>query len=200
MPNFDTSVALVETATKCFATDDASPPSAAERPIARGVGVGHGLERGEGLGRNDEQSLGRIETAHGFGEIGAIHVGDEAEGHRAVAVGSQRFIGHHRAEIRTADADIDHVANRACRCGLSMRRCGCDSRRPPSYRARRGLPARRSCHRQRSTRTAGARNATCSTARFSVTLIFSPRNMASMRSRKSRFGGELQEQMRAFRR
>ena len=29
----------------------------------------------------------------------------------------------------------------------------------------------------------GARRATCKTARFSVTLIFSPRNMASMRSR-----------------
>ena len=29
MPNFDTSVALVETATKCFATDATSPPNAA---------------------------------------------------------------------------------------------------------------------------------------------------------------------------
>ena len=30
----------------------------------------------------------------------------------------------------------------------------------------------------------GARSATCSTARFSETLIFSPRNMASMRARR----------------
>ena len=30
----------------------------------------------------------------------------------------------------------------------------------------------------------GARSATCSTARSSVTLIFSPANMASMRSRR----------------
>ena len=30
----------------------------------------------------------------------------------------------------------------------------------------------------------GARSATCSTARFSVTLILSPRNMASMRARR----------------
>ena len=31
----------------------------------------------------------------------------------------------------------------------------------------------------------GARRATCSTARFSVMLIFSPRNMASIRARSS---------------
>ena len=40
----------------------------------------------------------------------------------------------------------------------------------------------------------GARSATCSTARFSVTLILSPRNMASMRSRKPDSLGELQQQ------
>ena len=34
----------------------------------------------------------------------------------------------------------------------------------------------------RMTASRGARSATCSTARFSVMLIFSPRNMASMRA------------------
>ena len=46
------------------------------------------------------------------------------------------------------------------------------------------LRARRSRRRRRSTRPRGARSATCSTARFSVTLIFSPRNIASMRARR----------------
>ena len=40
----------------------------------------------------------------------------------------------------------------------------------------------------------GARNATCSTARFSVTLIFSPRNIASRRSATPRSLGEPQQQ------
>ena len=46
----------------------------------------------------------------------------------------------------------------------------------------------------------GARSATCSTARFSVTLIFSPRNMASMRSRRPRFLGKLQAAVAGSRR
>ena len=41
----------------------------------------------------------------------------------------------------------------------------------------------------------GARSATCSTARFSVMLIFSPRNIASMRSRRPRLLGQLQQQL-----
>ena len=44
-------------------------------------------------------------------EIGAIHIGDEAEGHGAVAIVPERFVGHDRAEVGTADADIDHVAD-----------------------------------------------------------------------------------------
>ena len=46
----------------------------------------------------------------------------------------------------------------------------------------------------------GARRATCSTARFSETLILSPRNMASMRSRNPDFLGELQAAAAGFRR
>ena len=41
---------------------------------------------------------------------------------------------------------------------------------------------------------------TCSTARCSVTLIFSPRNMASMRWRRPDSSGQLAEQRRTFRR
>ena len=40
----------------------------------------------------------------------------------------------------------------------------------------------------------GARSATCSTARFSVTLIFSPRNMASMRARRPDSSASCDEQ------
>ena len=82
-----------------------------ERPIAGGVGVGHGLERCERFRGDDEQSFRGIEIARGFGEIGAVDVGYETEGHVALAVMAQGFVGHHRPEIGTADADIDDVAD-----------------------------------------------------------------------------------------
>src|SRR6266508_87961 len=104
MPNFATSAALVETATKCFAT-------ACSSPGARGAGVGHGLQRREGLRRDDEQCLGGVEVAGGLGEVGTVDVRDEAESQAAVAVGFQGLVGHHRAEVGSADADVDVVAD-----------------------------------------------------------------------------------------
>ena len=111
MPNFATSAALVETATKCFATDASSPPSARQRPLARGAGVGHRFQRREGLGRHDEERLRRVEIADRFGEVGAIDVRDEPEGEAAVAVVPERLVGHDRPQIGTADADVDDVAD-----------------------------------------------------------------------------------------
>ena len=61
MPNLATSAAFVETATKCLATAFSSPPSPVERPVARGLGVGHRLQRRECLRRDDEERLRRIE-------------------------------------------------------------------------------------------------------------------------------------------
>ncbi len=57
---------------------------AGERPFARGVRVGHRLLRGEGLGGDEEERLAGAEIADGFGEVGAIDVGDEAEGEVAL--------------------------------------------------------------------------------------------------------------------
>ena len=110
MPNRATSCALVDTATKCLAMA-LSSLQARQRPLPRRLRVGHGFQRGEGLGGDDEQCLGGIEVAHRFGEIRAVDIGDEAERHRAVAVVAQRVIGHDRTEIGAADADIDQIAN-----------------------------------------------------------------------------------------
>ena len=52
-----------------------------------------------------------VEVARGLGEVGAVDVGDEAEGQVAADVVPQRFVGHDRAEVRAADADVDDVAN-----------------------------------------------------------------------------------------
>ena len=102
---------MVDTATKCLGDGGFVAFQAGEQPVARGVRVGHGLQRGEGLGGDDEQCLRGIEIAHRLGEIRAVDIGDEAEGHGSVAVMLQRFVGHDRAEVRSADADIDHIAD-----------------------------------------------------------------------------------------
>ena len=80
------------------------------------------------------------------------------------------------------------------RCGPSTRRCE-RAPRTPAIRSSTAMDAghdvlavdddRRPC---------GARSATCSTARFSVTLIFSPRNIASMRARSVGFFREREQQ------
>ena len=51
MPNFVTSWALVDTATKCLAVPPCNSPfSPASSQSRAGVRVGYGLERGEGTG------------------------------------------------------------------------------------------------------------------------------------------------------
>ena len=82
-----------------------------EAPLTRALRVGHGLERGESLRRDDEQRLGRIEVARRFDEVGAVDVGDEAHGEIAIAVVAQRLVGHHRPQVRAADSDVDDVAD-----------------------------------------------------------------------------------------
>ena len=84
-------------------------PETGERPLAGRGGIGHGLQRGKCLGRNDEERLSGVEVVGGLGEVGAVHIGDEAEGERAVGVVAQGLVGHHGSEIRAADADIDDV-------------------------------------------------------------------------------------------
>ena len=86
-------------------------PQALETPFAGALGIGHGLESGEGLGRDEEKRLRRIQVAHGLREVGTVDVGDEAEGHGPLAVEAERLVGHHRPEVGAADADVDHVAD-----------------------------------------------------------------------------------------
>jgi len=54
MPNFATSLAFVETATKCLATDRSSLPDPRRTRRAQS-GVRHRLQSREGLGRHDER-------------------------------------------------------------------------------------------------------------------------------------------------
>ena len=59
---------------------------AAQEPCSGGACVGHRLESGEGLRRDDEQRLGGVEVAGRLGEVGAVDVGHEAHGQLARGV------------------------------------------------------------------------------------------------------------------
>ena len=86
-----------------------------QHPVAGGLRVGHRLEGGEGLRRDDEQRLGRIEVAGRLDEVGAVDVRDEAAGHLPLTVVPERLVGHDRPQVRAADADVDHVADAPAR-------------------------------------------------------------------------------------
>ncbi len=83
----------------------------AQAPGARRPRIGQRLQRAEALGADDEQRLCGIEAARGFGQRGAVDVGDERQVQVALAVVLQRLIRHHRAEVGAADADVDHMAD-----------------------------------------------------------------------------------------
>ena len=121
MPNSATPSALVETATKCLAIASSDPSFASAHSRGR-AGVGHRLEGGEGLRGDDEERLLGVEVPGLLDEVGAVDVGDEAEGHLAARVVAQRLVGHHRPEVRAADADVDHVADRLARVSLPLAR------------------------------------------------------------------------------
>ena len=166
----------------------------AQAPGARRVRVGQRLERRERLGADDEQRLLGIEVARGFREVGAVDVGDEAEGQVAPAVVTQRFVGHHRAEIGAADADVDDVADAADPCGRASGRCGPRRQKAAMRSSTACTSGTTSTPSTRIRSPAGARRATWSTARCSVTLIFSPPNIASMRSAQAALLGQPQQQ------
>ena len=81
IPNSATPSALVETATKCLAIADSSPPRPASdhsRAVWALVIVSRVVNVFEA---DDEQRLLGVEVAGRLGEVGAVDVGDEAEGH-----------------------------------------------------------------------------------------------------------------------
>ena len=82
-----------------------------KHPVARRVGVGHGFERREGLGADDEQGLLGTQAARRLDKVGAIHIRDETEGQVALAVILQSLVGHDGSEVGAANADVDYISN-----------------------------------------------------------------------------------------
>ena len=125
MPNLVTSAALVETATKCFATALSSPSAARlqSRAVCALVIVSSVVKVFDEM---MNKRFGRVEVARRFGEVGAVDVRDEAHGQIAVAVMAQRLVRHHGAEVRAADANINDVADALA--GVAFPRAVADAR------------------------------------------------------------------------
>ena len=70
-----------------------------QQPVARALGIGHGLQRRKGFRGDDEERFSRVQVAGGFDEINAVHIGNEPEDHVALAVVPKRFVGHNRTEV-----------------------------------------------------------------------------------------------------
>ncbi len=93
-----------------------------EQPSPCGSRVRQRLERCEGLRRDDEERLCRVEPAHRLREVRAVDVRDEGEVQRPVGMSAQRLVCHRRTEIRAPDPDVDDVANAtASRAGPAAR-------------------------------------------------------------------------------
>ena len=113
----------------------------------------------------------------------------------AVAVVLQRLVGHHRPEVGAADADVDDVADALA--GVALPLAAAHALGERRHLVEHGVDLGHdvlAVDHDRS-RPRGARSATCSTARFSVTLILSPRNMASMRSRRPDSSASCEQQL-----
>ena len=154
-----------------------------EQPFAGCASIRHRFERRESFRRDDEERLRGVEVMCCFGKVGAVDVGNEPENPAAVAVMFERFVGHHRPEVGATDTDVDYVANGFA--GMALPLAAADAVAEIRHLIKYGVNLR---HHVLAIYNDGcpfgARSATCRTARFSVTFIFSPRNIASMRSRR----------------
>ena len=94
-----------------------------EEPVAAGVRVGHGLKGGEGLGCDEEECGLGIAALQDLGSMGAVDVGDEVH-LEVVLVGPQGLGDHDRAQIGSADSDVDDALD--CLAGIALPLAGDD--------------------------------------------------------------------------
>ena len=108
MPNFAHLPALVETATKCFAT--ASSPRA---PVSQARAL-TALVMVSWVVKVFEATMNSVRSgraAQRVGEVRAVDVGDEVRRAGPALIGLQRLADHDRAEVGAADADVDDIGD-----------------------------------------------------------------------------------------
>ncbi len=78
-----------------------------DQPLARRMCVLDRLERRHRLRDDDEERLGRIEILRRHGKVVRVHVRDETHGELGRRIRLERCVRHRRAEIASADTDVD---------------------------------------------------------------------------------------------
>ena len=95
---------------------------ALEQPCLRLASVGHGLERGEGLGDdNHERGLG-VEVTGLLGHVVGVDVGDVAYLNATIRTGLERLVHHNRTQVRSTYAYGDDVLDPLARDALPLAR------------------------------------------------------------------------------
>ena len=87
--------------------DDAAFTQAVEQPGAHDLGVRDGLERREGLGRDDHEGRLGVQVLRGLARVGGVNVGDEAALQALLHVGLEGLVRHDGAQVGATDADVD---------------------------------------------------------------------------------------------
>ncbi len=186
MPNSETFSAFVDTATKCLATAASSSPNASSshaRAARAFVSVSRVVNVFDEM-MNSVSAASRPRNASTRSAPSTFETNRNCISARLY--GAQRVIGHRGPEVAAADADVHDVADRPTGVTDAGFRRGSNRRTPTSVAARLA-PRRRGRPRRRRARVPGGmRSATCNTDRSSVTLMWSPRNMASIRARRPR--------------
>ena len=174
-----TSSALVETATKCLATAASSPERAQHH--SRAV---RALVIVSSVVKVLEQTTNSVSAGSRSRVASAKSVPSTLETKRkrrsALGVVAQRLVRHHRPQVRAADADVDDVADRLAGVAepLAAAHALANSAIRSSTSCTSGTTSSPSTTSERPAASAAPRAAP---ARFSVTLICSPRNIASRR-------------------
>ena len=81
------------------------------KPRERRARVGHGLGRGEGFGRDQEQRALGTQALEHMVQLVPVHVRHKVKALAGDAELFERTHGHVRAQVRPADADVHHVGD-----------------------------------------------------------------------------------------
>ena len=85
-------------------------PAVLQKPGARGAGVLQRFGGAKAFGGNDEKRARRLQRSQRGGQLVPVHVGHEVDARPARAhMILQRLQGQARAEVRAANADVNHV-------------------------------------------------------------------------------------------
>ena len=92
-------------------SDGAFVVEAVDQPRSGGAGIGQGLERGEGLRRDDEEGAVRVDHIEHRSHIRRVDVRDEMDVDVVMNVRTQCPVRHGGTEVRATDADVDDMTD-----------------------------------------------------------------------------------------